>query len=111
MSQATCNAETQAASDLRTLFITLNFAEGEIMKFITIVDPQTTVDDIVRMIRADPRNEDIFTSGVLCADTPRGKIKIRRGGKKIVIAEFCHNEGYLFTSDVTIFTVTGGIIQ
>ena len=109
-------AETQAANDLRTVDITLNFAEGEIMKTINIVDPETTVEDIVRMIRADVNDSDadnisdIFASGLLCADTPKGKIQIRRGRKRVVIAEFHHSDGFLPATDVTIYGPDGNEI-
>jgi hypothetical protein len=101
MTLTTSMPETQAAKDLRKFTIILDFAEGEIFKEVNVIDPETAVEDVIRSIRASKETGSDY-SDILCADVPCGKIRGRRGGKWIVIAEWRQKDGFAMADNITI---------
>ena len=84
MSAPTINeAETQAASDLREMEMVIEYYGGSITRHIEIIDPNTKIEDLMKLIRADEDGAcigDVFTKS--------GTITKQVGDEVIVIAKF-----------------------
>jgi len=59
MSQATCNAVTQAASNLREFDMKIEYYGGIVTRRIQIVQPDISAAELIKMIRGDGAGSEI----------------------------------------------------